>query len=340
MVKKKSGFVWWVFFLIVFFGIGSLFVLGNNMSIAANFADDVLRPLLGNEKTILLESYLFDVMDQANQVFYKVNPAPPLKNEGIWKPVSLPQFPDQELLQTTYIRPDPIRSYAQVLLVKMNMKELAINAVAGTLEPGKPIGNPGSGKIPVEIQKGKMLVAAFNGGFQYRDGRYGMMVGSKTYVPLRTNLGTLVIRKNGVELINYTGQDLGKDVVAVRQNGPILAENGKFVDNSPEDMRTWGLTVTKTMSTWRSGLGVTKEGDLIYAVGPSLLPETLAKALILGGAESAIQLDINPFWVRYTVFSPNGKGWYTFTSIDSHLTNGGNAYLSGYKKDFFYVFKR
>ena len=185
------------------------------------------------------------------------------------------------------------------------------------------------------------LVAAFNGGFQEKDGHYGMIVGNQTYVPLKDNLATLVMYTSGkAEIVNYTGQNFGSNVAAIRQNGPLLIENSKITNATSQGMTTWGLTVTNNMYTWRSGLGITAKGNLIYAVGPSLVPETLALALQKAGAVMAMQLDINPYWVRYVIFTPKGNGNYTYQSLLQSMVNGGYNYLTGYGKDFFYIYKK
>jgi hypothetical protein len=245
------------------------------------------------------------------------------------------------LMAKTFVRPDPQRSYAVAYLVKMNMNNLLLSAVAGIVEPGGR-SNPGPGKIPTAVQKSGILVAAFNGGFQEKDGHYGMIVDGKTYLPLQKNLATLVISKDAKpEIINYTGQDLGKNVMIVRQNGPMLLQNSKDVTSSSGwNMQTWGLTTTNSMYTWRSGIGITKDGNLIYAAGPSLVPQTLASALEAAGAVNAMQLDINPVWVRFAIFNPRANGLYNYYSLTKDMTNGGYQDLTGYQKDFFYLIKK
>jgi hypothetical protein len=142
-------------------------------------------------------------------------------------------------------------------------------------------------------------------------------------------------------IIRYTGQKLDKDIIAIRQNGPLLIENSKIVTSSDAwNMQTWGLTTTNSMYTWRSGVGVTKDGNLIYACGPSLVPETLAKALLEAGAVNAMQLDINSTWVRFILFNTVSNGQYAYHPLQAKMVNGGNQYLHGYQKDFFYVYKK
>jgi uncharacterized membrane protein len=60
----------------------------------------------------------------------------------------------------------------------------------------------------------------------------------------------------------------------------------------------------------------------------------------MAGAANAIQLDINPFWVRFNIFEPKENGGYTSTTLTKDLKNGSKDYLNGYGKDFFYVYKK
>lgn len=241
----------------------------------------------------------------------------------------------------TFVRPDPTRPFTYVTLVQMDMTKMLLMAVAGTKQPGGVIGNPGPGVIPSDIVSSGNLIAAFDGGFQYRDGEYGMVVGDKTYVPLKQGVGTLVGYKNGtLKIVNYQGQDLGKDVSFIRQNCPILVENGQVFALNENNKKLWGRTFNADIFTWRSGIGITKNGNLIYAVGNNLGPESLAEALKMAGAENAIQLDINPFWVRFNIFDTNGDGTYKISTLTKDLKDGSKAYLEGYSKDFFYLYKK
>jgi hypothetical protein len=216
-----------------------------------------------------------------------------------------------------------------------------MNAVAGLQQPGGPQ-KPGPGVVPTDIQQSNKLLAAFNGGFQQKDGYYGMIVGNTTYLPLQKGLATLVISQDKQpNILRYNKQSFGKDVISIRQNGPMLIENAQIVASSSAwDMQTWGLTTTNSMYTWRSGLGVTKDGNLVYASGSFLVPDTLAKALQAAGSINAMQLDINHFWVRYVLFNTLGHGEYESKSLEETMENGGYDYLHGYQKDFFYLYKK
>ena len=345
-----------------------------NQDFAANFADNTLRPLIGNQATIGLEAFFFNMEDRVNQFNYHAEHTPttityaqahtigatitteqtprfpleqipplitsdPLQGEGEW--TTIVSSDQAQLIAKTTYRPDTDRPYAQVSLVKMNTDLLKLGVVAGIQQPGGRL-KPGPGRVPQDVQASNKLIAAFNGGFQQKDGYYGMIVGATTYLPLLQNLATFVIHENQPPVIvRYTGQNLGNDVLAIRQNGPLLVDNSQIVTSSNAwNMQTWGLTTTNSMYTWRSGVGVTKEGNLVYASGPSLIPETLAKALLAAGAVDAMQLDINPIWVRYILFDSVGSGQYSAHPLDPNMVNGGSQYLNGYQKDFFYVYKK
>jgi len=362
---------------IIFFGMLVYLFITTSPAIPAQAADNVLRPILGEKETVDLESFYFSLNDQANKIEYNYkkpnadiftsslldthpqvksassesqmnltnipirNNFSPLPEEGIWQPITDSRFANSTVLAKTFVRPDPARPYALVSLVKMNMSKLNIGVQAGTYYPGGPNGMPGPGFVPKSIQESNSLVAVFNGGFMAKDGHYGMIVGDKTYVPLRENLATLLIYTNGsAKFIDYQGQPLTNDVAAIRQNGAFLIRNGIISPYIETTSDTWGRTTTNSMYTWRSGIGITKNGNLIYAVGNSLIPSTLAKALKNAGAVDAMQLDINPFWVRYILYNSLGNGNYSYYPLLKDMQNGGYAYLHSYNKDFFYIYKK
>jgi hypothetical protein len=379
---------WWVFAIIIFMILGGgLMLLETSPALVAKFADNVLRPVIGNRATIALESVTLAASDRLKQIAYgtiakpngniynsepsngtsapaKVNANasaaaltaaqaiklsslnsfqttfPKLPGEGQWNLVPLTQFAGQPLMARTFVRPDPARSFAIVALIQMNMHTMHLHAVAGTEHPGAILGHPGSGVIPAAVVAHNQLVAAFNGGFQYKDGQYGMVVTPTTYVPLKASLGTLTLFQDGSLTINrYDPTTTStKKIEAVRQNGPLILDKGKVTSDAISGgYAVWGRTTTNSIYTWRSGVGLTSNGNLIYAVGPSLTAQTLAAALRSGGAVQAIQLDINAFWVRYVTFTPLAPGSYSHESILNTLQDGGNSYLHGYNKDFFYL---
>ncbi len=187
------------FFLI--FILVVVYFIKFNTSVTAEFTDNVLRPLLGANTVIYFEKIFFNASDKVQQITinqkniqapqfgdfsqYDNNQAKgleltsiPINNsfvklsgEGIWKTMKLTAFPNEGVMAYTFVRPDPNRSYSIVTIVQMDMSKINLGIVAGTKEPGGKAGNPGPGKVPQGIIDSNKLVAAFDGGFQYKDGQ-------------------------------------------------------------------------------------------------------------------------------------------------------------------------
>lgn len=379
--QKKTFKKWFkrVFFtLIVCFISVGIFIKLDAPS-AANIADNYLRPIIGDKIVIFIENIFFNVSDKADILAYQfkkpespqflnqgkniktqsgldLTPIPvnnfseALHGEGIWSSLEYTNFANTEALAETFVRPDSKRSFATVSIVQINTKLVGIESVAGIKEPGGSLGNFGTGVIPKNVLDSGNLIAAFNGGFLYNDGKYGMIVGDKTYVPLKINEGTLVAYTDGsVKIINYTGDNLGSNVAFARQNGPLIIDNSEKATLSPTDYKkvqgriyNGEKIVPDGTFTWRSGIGVTKTGNLLYAVGNNLSPESLANALQMAGAVSATQLDINPSHIHFYIFNKTSSGDYKaiFLNKDLQRLNKSAQYLSGSQRDFFYLYKR
>ncbi|MCL5675495.1 MAG: phosphodiester glycosidase family protein [Patescibacteria group bacterium] len=323
----------------------------------ALIADNMLRPFIGNTKTVTIEAAYLNAVDKTKTLKNGllntkaesariINPAQtygsshfgldnirplltdyPVQGEGVWDTVKT--HAGTILLAKTFLRVDPHRPTSEVTIVKMNMNELYLHLA------------PEKGKIPSTIIRNGKLIAAFNGGFQQKDGHYGFVIDNRTYLPLKNNLATLVIPYHGQpRIIQFNGQRLNpNEIEAIRQNCPMLIENAVITTNLPAwNTESWGLTITNSMFTWRSGLGVTRNGNLIYAAGPSLTPKTLAIALQKAGAINAMQLDINFPWTRYSVFTYR-KGVIHGKPVNWQM-EPNQRYFTGYNKDFFYVTRK
>ena len=343
-----------------------------NPQMAADVTDNYIRPIIGDAAVIYIEKIFYNTSDSVTRLTFHgtlplsgqnqadisttndqnsnlnlspISPNSQMQNvagEGIWKKVILDSFPNQEIAATTFIRPDKDRPYAVVTVMQLDMQKISLGIVAGLKEPGGSFGHPGAGKIPQQIIQDHRLIGAFNGGFLYNDGQYGMIAGGIPYAPLKQDTATLVGYTDGtLKIVNYTGQDFGSNVAFVRQNCPILINNGNLSVLDPKNKAAWGRTLTSETYTWRSGIGITKTGNLIYAGGNNLTPTTLAYALQSAGAMNAMQLDINPAWVSFTLFSQNPQtGALTALPFMKDARDRSKQYIHGHNKDFFYLYKK
>ena len=89
---------------------------------------------------------------------------------------------------------------------------------------------------------------------------------------------------------------------------------------------TGGLPRARKVSTaseyqWRSGLGVTADGALVYVVGPDLTRSWSRDLLVRAGAVRGMQLDINPYWPVFASFTPASPEGLAAPSNGARLVN-------------------
>ena len=67
-------------------------------------------------------------------------------------------------------------------------------------------------------------------------------------------------------------------------------------------MTNWGATLGGGAYVWRSGLGITKDGRIVYVYGPALNAQDLGELLQRAGAVEGMQMDINPAWMKFDYY--------------------------------------
>jgi Phosphodiester glycosidase len=262
---------------------------------------------------------------------------------GVWTTYGVPQAaPGQPpIVAKTYVLPDAARPYAVVTFLQFDLRYTSLHLVAGTTQPGGPLHHFGPGAIPLADQQGNALVAAFNGGFKYADGHYGMMVNGQVYVPPVPGAATIAITREGQVLMGAWGStpqltSTNTDLVAWRQNASLLVDNGQLNPLSTDGI-AWGGTYLDKAYTWRSALGLTNHGTLIYAAGNAVSAATLGRAMLAAGAITAMQTDINPFWVRAFLYTRDSTGALQTTKLDPAMAGSATDYFHGMSRDFFYL---
>jgi hypothetical protein len=189
----------------------------------------------------------------------------------------------------------------------MDTRLLHARLYSGSLSPG---GLTWKYTAPVSPAASKSLVAAFNGGFLLKDSKGGYLSEGKTVAPLRSGAASLVIYANGTATIGAWGRDVSMTpaVVAVRQNLTLLVDHGKPAAGLVQtDTYTWGVALNNIANTWRSGLGLTADGALVYVAGQMNIVD-LADILIRAGAVRAMTLDMNPLWTIFASYRPSTPG--------------------------------
>jgi hypothetical protein len=335
---------------------------------------DAMRAVLGAQATAQIESWFLDVQDTIHQAEYhltgqpasspwsdtaapsapalpsqmRLDPIPPiispaLPGEGVWTTDGLPPAlaGQPALVAKAFVRPDPSRPYAIVTMLQFDLRYLSLHLVAGKTEPGGPLGHDGPGMIPAADQQGNALFAAFNGGFKYADGHYGLMTGGTVYVPPQPDAATIAITTKGQVLLDAWGRtpqlgDTSRTLVAYRQNAALLIDHGQL-NPLTSDGAAWGGVWLNKAATWRSALALTDHNTLLYAGGDSLTAATLGQALQAAGATMAMQTDINPRWVRAFLYQRTASGALQIAKLNPGMQGSGAEYLQGTERDFFYL---
>jgi hypothetical protein len=167
------------------------------------------------------------------------------------------------------------------------------------------------------------------------------MTDGRTYLPPQPGAATLALYEDGtVRLGAWSSAGVPRaGLVAYRQNGDLLIENGQINPTAFTNGYAWGAPFLAHIYTWRSALALTPSGVLLYAAGDAVSAGTLALALLRAGAAQAMQLDINPQWVRFETYARAGVTLVA-TKLRLDMQGGDQQFLVPYERDFFYVLRR
>ena len=250
----------------------------------------------------------------------------------------------QAVYETTLVPP---AGTTRAGIAWMDTKLLSARLYSGSLSPG---GVGYKYTAPVQPGAAAELVAAFNGGFKMADAHGGYYTEGRLIDPLVPGDASVVIYANGAIAVGAWGADvhMTRSVVAVRQNlVPLVADGTPTALAASPDWKAWGNTcgarscaasVPGVEHQWRSGLGVTADGALVYALGPALDPLQLAELLVRAGVVRGMELDINPGWPVFATYRPatsNGLAEpANGTKLLSTRLNAGTFFQVSYARDF------
>jgi hypothetical protein len=230
--------------------------------------------------------------------------SPALPGEGAWRPVGRRVDGIPAIYETT-LRPDSVHTSYVAGVAWIDTKLLRASLYSGSSIPG---GGPFPQTAPIKTSAARNLVAAFNAGFLMSNANGGYYTAGRTEIPLRKGAASFVVYRNGSSNIVAWGNSVTLDhsIVSVRQNLDLLVNNGRPVPGlEASDTTKWGFTLGNAVYVWRSGLGITANGALVYVGGPGLNITDLANLLVRAGAVRAMELDINTDWVNFSSYKPS-----------------------------------
>ena len=263
----------------------------------------------------------------------------PLANEGTWSPIG-PLVGGRHGAYATLIRPDPVHTSVLDAVVWIDPTLLSFRQYPGQKIPGAPWDRPDF----VEPEHQASLLAAFEGGFRLADSNGGMFLGSKLLKPLRSGGATFVIDKNGVPDVGLWGRDFTTTdtIDSARQNLDLIVDRGAIAPTLATDPnRAWGFTGPANKdAVWRSGVGITADGALVWVGGDGLSIVSLASTLVAAGAVRGMQLDINHEWVQFNTYGTDSTGAVHGERLLAAMQHSDDRYLTEDTRDFIAVFER
>jgi Phosphodiester glycosidase len=264
----------------------------------------------------------------------------PLPGEGQWRVVD--SVKGEPAIFTTFLRDATYTSYVNGI-ASMDQRLVSFQLHPGSEDPGP--GNWGAwGATSIAPGARTGLVATFNGGFKLDSAGGGFYLNGQYHGSLVSGAASIVYYKNGTIKIGEWGRDfsMNSTIEGVRQNLKLLVDHGQVAADANSDvMSNWGATLGGGYYVWRSGLGITKDGRVVYVYGPALNAQDLGELLQRAGAVEGMQLDINPYWMKYEYYTANGHpSDPTPVNLLPTQQQSAYSYYSTYTRDFTAVYAR
>jgi hypothetical protein len=261
--------------------------------------------------------------------------AKPLPGEGIWRRTGPLVGGRPQVLVTTF-RSE--RAYPRIVAY-VAWFDHTLTSLAWYPGRYEPPSAPVRGPMMVPLGQRRRLLATFNGGFIYKDGLNGSSLDGRTEEPLKDGLATLIAYSDGrVDVRSWSGgPNAGPGVAFARQSLPLIIDDGRL-NPALNESSQWGFTLGNAVRVWRTGVGIDRRGNIIYAAANDQTVITLARILQRAGAIRAMQLDINPYWPTLITYRYNNG--LDPTRVVPNLNQPATRYLVPDDRDFFAVYSR
>jgi len=261
--------------------------------------------------------------------------ADPLPGEGVWRGTGPVVRGRPPVLVTTF-RSEVAYPRIVAYVAWFDHTRTALAWYPGRYEPPDA---PVRGPMQIPFGERWRLYATFNGGFIYTDGNNGSSIGGREYEPLKDGLATLIAYRDGrVDVRTWHGGLVaGPNIAFARQSLPLIVNHGRL-NPALNDSSQWGFTLGNAVRVWRTGAGIDRHGNVIYAAADFQTVGTLARILKRAGAVRAMQLDINPEWPTLITYTHH-HGLDPVRVVPNYQ-QPPTRYLVPDDRDFFAVYRR
>jgi hypothetical protein len=276
------------------------------------------------------------------------------------------------MIYTTVYRPSSQFPNSIVHMLLFDMKRVSMKLYLGSVEPGASQCASG-----IDQSMLPLLVAVTNGLWQTRHaGRAGIICQGRVLKKMANGVATIILFKDGsMDIREWNDQIPVSEVSDARQLKHLIVRDGKVVtairkgnkeldaeiglgsllneerptikissEESSKDQRALNIT---SGPLWfiatRSGFGIRKDGNLVYALGHHISTKDLARSLALAGCVRALHGDANPGnCVGILYFMEQGGKIAKGIRLSPLLDRGTvkRYFNHTYPKDFFAYFRR
>jgi len=244
---------------------------------------------------------------------------------------------------TTTLHPHRESRFMALTLVAVDLSRASLHFMPGTADVTQKDLPFSPGLVPANEQS--RLLAAFNGGFMPRHGRYGMRLGEVSVLPPRKDACTIAIARDGsvkIRSVEVLEASL-PEALAVRQTPPCLLEQGAVHPLLEQGRdKAWAGHTPGVVTRRRSAIGLDPSGlTLFYAVGIETNAKLLAEGMRFAGASDAAELDINWNWTKFFTFATGENGALVVGNTLVPVEHAKSAYVGqASDRDFFYLLSR
>jgi hypothetical protein len=228
-----------------------------------------------------------------------------IAGEGQWRVVG--KVNGEPALLTTFLRDATYTSQVNGI-ASIDQRLVKFSLRPGTEDPG----TTQNWGVPAYIPAGQRtgLLATFNGGFKLDAAGGGFYLNGIYHGSLVKGAASVVYYKSGTIKVGEWGRDftMNSSIEGVRQNLKLLVDHGQVAADANSDVKSnWGATLSGGYYVWRSGIGIARDGRVVYVYGSALNARDLGLLLQRAGAVEGMQMDINPAWMKFDYYQAKGS---------------------------------
>lgn len=270
------------------------------------------------------------------------------EGDGQWVPIVDPRRPEESpRLFKTLLHPDSSRSWAELFVVAVDLRQVEVMPVMGYQEPRteKPEAADYQRSAKIPPQDYEALLGAFNGGFMAEHGGYGVYFDGISFIDAKDDACTLAYYKDGSFRVATWAKikDGFEQMQWYRQAPGCMYEDGVMHPSlKVHRSRKWGATLDGNTVIRRSAVGLSKDRQILY-VGIS--NHTTAKVMAAGmnhaGADNVAQMDVNWSYPKFVTYEPDKKGTLHPVALADGFEFSDALYLRERSmRDFFYLARK